>query len=64
MMSLMQKNCQSEDRVRHLAEVARIHGQVRSVHPGTCFAGKGKVCAKTLTPNTKKAARLRTQKYW
>ena len=31
---------------------------------GTTFAGTGKVCDKTLTPNVVKADRLRNQKFW
>lgn len=31
---------------------------------GTTFAGIGKVCSDSLTPNLKRAAKLRTQNYW
>lgn len=33
-------------------------------HPGTTFAGTGKVCSESLTPDPVKAKRLRMQKYW
>lgn len=31
---------------------------------GTNFAGAGKICDKSLTPNQVRAKRLRSQKYW
>lgn len=31
---------------------------------GTCFAGFGKVCEESLTPDLAKADRLRHQTYW
>lgn len=37
------------------------HGSGR---PGTCFAGFGRICDRTLTPDPRKAESLRTRKYW
>lgn len=64
MNTLMSKSQQNEEKVRFSATVAHIQGQSASRHMGTCFAGKGKICDKTLTPDIKKANRLRFQKHW
>ena len=34
------------------------------LNSGTTFAGMGKVCSESLTPNPQKADYLREQKYW
>lgn len=47
--------------LRHEDREARIR-DIESL--GTCFAGFEKVCSESLTPNPKKADRLRHQKYW
>lgn len=64
MSKLILKGQKSEERIQFSATVAHIQGQTTTRRTGTCFAGKGEVCNKTLTPNIKKADRLRSQKYW
>jgi len=64
MSKLNTRGRQKEERIRFSAAAAHIQGQTVSRRTGTCFAGKGEVCDKTLTPNTRKADRLRSQKYW
>lgn len=64
MNTLKSKSQQNEEKVRFSATVAHIQGQSATRHMGTCFAGKGEICDKTLTPDIKKADRLRAQKHW
>lgn len=64
MNTLTSKSQQNEEKVRFSATVAHIQGQSATRRMGTCFAGKGEICDKTLTPDIKKADRLRSQKHW
>lgn len=53
-----------EQNVLFSAAVSRISNHAKQDYPGTCFAGKGKVCSMSFTPDLKKSERLRTQAYW
>lgn len=58
------KEYRSEEEILFSAAMARIHDGSTHTCAGTCFAGMGKVCSKSLTPNPQRANHLRTQDYW
>lgn len=64
METLKAKSQRDEEKALFSATVAHIQGQTATRRNGTCFAGKGKICDKTLTPDIKKANQLRFQRYW
>lgn len=53
----------SEEEIKFSASVRRLIDSDMD-DGGTTFAGTGKVCTDTLTPNLSKADRLRKQNYW
>ena len=57
------KEYRTEEEILFSAAAHRIKDK-DPFEKGTTFAGTGKVCSESLTPNPEKANRLRTQKYW
>lgn len=63
--SLHEPDSHCKARIELMAIKARRHFRGKNKMPtGTCFAGFEKVCESSLTPNVRKADKLRNSKYW